>query len=50
LKVRERREVVEMGIVENEEVVSKIIGEQEEERVDLLRVETRWQELIRKKW
>jgi hypothetical protein len=50
LKVRERREVVEMGILENEEVVSKIIGEQEEERVDLLRVETRWQELIRKKW
>jgi hypothetical protein len=42
--------VVEMGILENEEVVSKIVGEQEEERVDLLRVETRWQELIRKKW
>jgi hypothetical protein len=42
--------VVEMGILENKGVVSKVVGEQEEERVGLLRVETRWQVLIRKKW
>jgi hypothetical protein len=36
--------------LENEGVVSKVVGEQEEERVCLLRVETWWQVLIRKKW
>jgi hypothetical protein len=40
---------VEIGISENKSVVSKIVNEQEEERVDLLRVETRWQRLIQKK-
>jgi hypothetical protein len=40
---------VEIGISENKSVVSKIVNKQEEERVDLLRVKTRWQRLIHKK-
>jgi hypothetical protein len=36
--------------LENEGVVSKVGGEQEEERVWLLRVDTRWQVLFQKKW
>jgi hypothetical protein len=35
--------------LENAGVVSKVVGEQEEERVCLLRVETWWQVLIGKK-